>query len=276
MTFIINIKTILLIVGLLLAESYTLLAQTYKATYLITFQADSTNISSKRQERGYLFMVNNESSYYATENFYKKDSLLRLVNSGKVSAYEIMGDKSNLFVTKFNQFIQKTSQKKITVYDNINIDTYRYDIISALSWSILDVTAVINNYDCMKATTHFAGRDYVAWFTKDIPIPDGPYVFCGLPGLIVKINDLQSYYTFELIGFESYAEDVVSTLAEDPEKIISTNRSEVFRIREEQRLNPIGSFDRSFGGSSILSAEQRQLMKKKIAANNNPLELSID
>lgn len=251
-------------------------AQTFKCTYLVTYQPDSTNSNNIRQERAKLFIDDLNHSYYATENYLKKDSILLLVNSGKVSAYEIMADKSNLFVTKFNQFIQKTPQKKITVYENINVDTYRYDIISDLSWSILGVTAKINNYVCTKATTHFAGRDYEAWFTADIPISEGPYVFQGLPGLIVKINDVKSYYNFELIGFESFTGKIITTISKDPQKIISTNRKEVFKIREESRKDPIGNFDSSFRGSSILSAEQRQLMKKKIAANNNPLELSID
>lgn len=250
-------------------------AQNFKTTYQITYQRDSTNINSVRQERAYLF-VDDTQSYYATTNFFRKDSIMRLVNSGKVSAYEVMADKSNLSHTRFEQFIQKDLRKNVTIHEKINRDMYKYSITRNLSWNISDTTAVINSYECTKATTHFAGRDYEAWFTKEIPISDGPYIFCGLPGLIVKINDVKSYYTFELIGFESFAGDIITTISKDPEKIITTSIETVFKIREEDRLDPIGSFDRSFGAVSRVTPEDREYMRKRVAANNNPLELSLD
>ncbi|MDR0661656.1 MAG: GLPGLI family protein [Prevotellaceae bacterium] len=51
---------------------------------------------------------------------------------------------------------------------------------------------------CIKATCHFAGRDYEAWFTTEIPIIDGPYKFNGLPGLIVRVADSDNEHVFEL------------------------------------------------------------------------------
>ncbi|MFZ1558862.1 MAG: GLPGLI family protein, partial [Saprospiraceae bacterium] len=48
-----------------------------------------------------------------------------------------------------------------------------------------------------KATTKYGGRKYLAWFTPEIPVMDGPYVFAGLPGLIVRIKDDQDFYIFE-------------------------------------------------------------------------------
>lgn len=57
-----------------------------------------------------------------------------------------------------------------------------------IRWNILDETKKIHNYTCQKAETTFRGRNYEAWFTTDIPIPDGPWKFRGLPGLIVYIR----------------------------------------------------------------------------------------
>jgi GLPGLI family protein len=47
-----------------------------------------------------------------------------------------------------------------------------------------------------KATTEFAGRTYVAWYTTEISIADGPYKFHGLPGLILSIYDTNKHYQF--------------------------------------------------------------------------------
>jgi GLPGLI family protein len=52
----------------------------------------------------------------------------------------------------------------------------------------------------------YAGRDYKAWFTNEIPVSDGPYKFYGLPGLIVEIEDSKKQYTFELVSYKTFSE----------------------------------------------------------------------
>ena len=49
-----------------------------------------------------------------------------------------------------------------------------------------------------KSCYQFRGRKWTAWFTQNIPIPEGPYKFSGLPGLIVEIYDSQNHYHYEL------------------------------------------------------------------------------
>ena len=57
-------------------------------------------------------------------------------------------------------------------------------------------------YKCQRATCRWRGRDYVAWFAPDIPIRRGPWKFGGLPGLIMKIHDVDSLYVFEAVAIE--------------------------------------------------------------------------
>ena len=45
---------------------------------------------------------------------------------------------------------------------------------------------------------NFGNRKWIAWFTPEIPISDGPYKFCGLPGLILKINDSTNSWNFDV------------------------------------------------------------------------------
>lgn len=61
-----------------------------------------------------------------------------------------------------------------------------------IDWQINSETKPIRNHDCQKATAHFRGRNYVAWFAKDLPIADGPWKFYGLPGLVMDITDDQN------------------------------------------------------------------------------------
>lgn len=52
---------------------------------------------------------------------------------------------------------------------------------------------------CQKAETEYGGRHWTAWFTDYINLQEGPYVFNGLPGLIVKISDASLDYDFSLL-----------------------------------------------------------------------------
>lgn len=77
------------------------------------------------------------------------------------------------------------------------------DSVPSQEWSFSDEdTDPIMDYECSKATTEFAGRNYTAWFTPEIPLPFGPYKFGGLPGLILKLEDAEQQYIWEAVGFE--------------------------------------------------------------------------
>ena len=57
------------------------------------------------------------------------------------------------------------------------------------NWKIHEDLKFIGSFECQKATIHFRGHDYVAWFTNSIPVPFGLWKFKGLSGLILEVND---------------------------------------------------------------------------------------
>ena len=71
------------------------------------------------------------------------------------------------------------------------------------SWIITFDTQELLGYTCQKATCHFRGRNYVAWFAPDIPVRQGPWKLGGLPGLILKAHDADTLYTFEAVKIET-------------------------------------------------------------------------
>ena len=70
-------------------------------------------------------------------------------------------------------------------------------------WQIQSETTKILSYTCQKALGEFRGRKYIAWFTSDIPLSDGPWKFCGLPGLILAVQDTEAYFVFTCIGVDN-------------------------------------------------------------------------
>jgi len=72
----------------------------------------------------------------------------------------------------------------------------------AITWQISSDTATIGGMHCQKATTHFKGRDYTAWFCQDIPSHGGPWKLSGLPGLILEAYDTKKQVVFSFDGIE--------------------------------------------------------------------------
>ncbi|MBS1927926.1 MAG: GLPGLI family protein [Chitinophagaceae bacterium] len=82
------------------------------------------------------------------------------------------------------------------------VNDYWSDSLPAMHWTIVNQFTTIKNNYCQKAVTNFRGREYTAFFALNIPIQDGPWKFCGLPGLIVKLGDSKGIYNFEMTSFE--------------------------------------------------------------------------
>lgn len=68
--------------------------------------------------------------------------------------------------------------------------------------SLIGGDSLILGHRCQRATCQWRGRDYIAWFAPDIPIRRGPWKFGGLPGLIMKIHDVDNLYIFEAVAIE--------------------------------------------------------------------------
>ena len=80
------------------------------------------------------------------------------------------------------------------------------DQLPAPDWKITGDTASFGELHCQKATTHFKGRDYVAWFCPDLPVRVGPWKLNGLPGVIVDAHDTKNEVVFKFDGVEKVAQ----------------------------------------------------------------------
>ena len=95
--------------------------------------------------------------------------------------------------------------------------------------------AVILGYRCQKATCHFRGRDFIAWFAPAIPVKRGPWKFGGLPGLILKVQDKDGLYTFEAIGIETRPHPI--TRFKQYKEYTSYSREKVWKMQRSYHEN---------------------------------------
>lgn len=78
----------------------------------------------------------------------------------------------------------------------------REKIEGLFDWQLQEGDSVVCEYSCHKAVTTFRGRTWTVWYTLDIPYSDGPWKFCGLPGLVLHAYDSEGLFRFNCIGIE--------------------------------------------------------------------------
>ncbi len=82
-------------------------------------------------------------------------------------------------------------------------NAYYTEPLAQQQWTLHDERQSLLGHLCQKATCHWRGRDFVAWFAADIPVRLGPWTFGGLPGLILKLYDTDRLYTWEAVSLRS-------------------------------------------------------------------------
>lgn len=78
----------------------------------------------------------------------------------------------------------------------------RDKIDGLFDWKLENGDSLVCEYPCHKAVTTFRGRTWTVWYTLDLPYSDGPWKFCGLPGLVLHAYDSEGCFRFNCIGIE--------------------------------------------------------------------------
>ncbi len=194
--------------------------------------------------------------------------------------------------TRFTHQIAKSYPISEVLYkDRISMDYYSYRENPELVWKISNEKHKIGAYNAQKAIADFGGRKWIAWFTTEIPFPDGPYKFYGLPGLIVKVGDEAGNYSWELKGNRktdqiAAASSVEGLMSKTGLFVSKEITKEKFTEKYEQyKKDPLAGIKQMLGqipsdvklsDESSLSKEMRaaeKQMKENLAKNNNSIEL---
>jgi GLPGLI family protein len=173
-----------------------------------------------------------------------------------------------------------------------------------IDWQVSSDIATFGGLHCQKATAHFKGRDYTAWFCPDIPVHSGPWKLSGLPGLILEAYDAKKEVVFKFDGIEDMSKmakpaaaggvqsppggpvikligtddtDQDPRLIEEPSDGIKTTEKEFTKLRDAMRKDPDAFAKSAMAGSGAnMSPNGPQAnIHIQIAPNteNNPIEL---
>lgn len=161
----------------------------------------------------------------------------------------------------------KKDMVSFTAYD----DGKHYKVVHPLplKWELdAKKDSIISGYHCKKALTNFARRRYVAWYTMQIPVSEGPYKFKGLPGLIVKISDIKNQHCFTLTSVKKlkYIQPILFSNIEYIE-ITPQEYVKVLKSKINQLLGKVQS-----GDVTLTSDEGKAKSLQGLKTKNNFIE----
>lgn len=258
----------------LFAQEKEVMQYGIQVDYMLTYYPDSNTSDFKIEEMELL--LNDKNSLFRAKKKGIMDSASYDVKQGISNGLSRSFIQDNLTNIKYQ--ISKKGNDILTQDEyNLKPDQYLYYIETKdiFSWDIKQDTATIANMMCQKAELDFGGRHWVAWFTMEIPISDGPYKFCGLPGLILSIYDSKNYWKFDFIALANVKRDVV--LNYDSQKVPHLIEKKDFFKEKRYYIDNKMQIEEASGLISFPDEKSRALSykvaKERAQKDNNWIEL---
>lgn len=262
--------------------------------YELTFKPK--NDSAKLDKVIAILDITSKKSVYQDYTMPAQDSIIK-VQIDEMEKTKSFKDMSKLIKwPKFSYKIIKTyPDMKVEYVDRISRNLFSYEDPVKLYWNILPDKQKIGEYNAQKATTEFGGRKWTAWFSTDIPFQDGPYKFYGLPGLIVKIEDSEKNYSWQLSGNKkidnydelSYADKVNARMGMMSNTITPTSKEKFQKSYDGYKADPFAesrpymtpeNMSRPMPGTNGTVGDFMKRMEKQVkdffGSNDNPIEIT--
>ena len=204
-----------------------------KLKYTITYRTKSVRDTTKLDSVGRYNYGNEDTQlevgekvsyfYSATHRAYM-ENLLKSLDGRSVQIQGSNPARGNLLM----DFYRNYPAGKSTYLDEVLGEKFRItELLEQPKWDIIaDSTKQILNYDCQMARCKFKGRIWTAWFAADIPLDNGPWKLCGLPGLILRAYDSKQQYIFDCVGMKQAKEDENITYNSDFDKYATSSMKE--------------------------------------------------
>ena len=165
--------------------------------YKFSYVRDTSNRAHPYAENMVLFVGKASSSFKSYDRqlqneLYRRQMQAAIDNSADGNIR--LDHKITASGTEYYQFVNFKKLVRREVMMNSYIIN---DVLPVINWHISGDKANFDELHCQKATCHFKGRDYTAWFCPDLPVRVGPWKLNGLPGVIVEAYDAKREVVFK-------------------------------------------------------------------------------
>ena len=114
-------------------------------------------------------------------------------------------DDDSRYKWRSEEYIIYRDRSKGETFDIMTLLNKEYVIVDSMGcqqWKIKNDMKEIAGHICMNASFYdtVRGKEIIAWFALDLPIPIGPDRYCGLPGMILEINEANGAVVYTAIS----------------------------------------------------------------------------
>lgn len=239
-------------------------SQSYKIIYDFKWKAEER--SNDYNSELTILLKNEDHSYFESLAKFKYDSIkTQMVDEGSRS-FPSPKEQWKLQPLIFKDLRSQTTITEENLFDKVYLTSYA----CKPTWKIQREKGMLFDYDVQKAETDFGGRRWIAWFTNDIPVSDGPYKFFGLPGLILKISDSEENFIFEIKGITKENSNITGRNAYTDKVNLTPGQWEAFwkKYRKEPSMifanlnSPAATFTYVYHGKNVDSREAKEMYNK--------------
>lgn len=200
-----------------------------------------------------ILSVGNKTSRYCSEKCYNDNDPASVKQRAQQQKAQSESSKPMIVVTGgpllivnkhgalINEEVDKDFNKQqLKFYSVLGFKNYKIEsAIPKIDWQIQPEKKQVGGYSCQKATGKFAGRTYIAWFTTDLPVTDGPWKLSGLPGLILEAADEsgQVAFLFKELTKNTDSEETTQTFLKSS-YCIAVSQKDYNRVKEQFETDP--------------------------------------
>jgi GLPGLI family protein len=175
----------------------------FRISYTLSYKTNPLQPNYSKTDLMYLDIGEKASKFYSRYEQIR-DSIHREGFNNNLSINEINSLKSTYTRGTPRIYYHLLKDSKFTGTDRFVFLYALYEDKAKIpEWNIIDnEVKEIAGYACIKAIAKYLGREWHVYFTPQIPINMGPWKLWGLPGLIIEASDKDSFFKYELHGFE--------------------------------------------------------------------------
>lgn len=175
--------------------------------------------------------------------------------------------------TSWKLYKNYPSAGQYTLLEKVMSDKYAcMEKVEEPAWQLVpDSTATIMGHQCNMAEADFRGRKWRAWYAGDIPLGEGPWKLCGLPGLILRACDSEQQYRFEITGIRKGRPG--ETLVYTGTKHEEIDKKSLNKLYKRYHDDPLAFFMATVpNGTITIQDEHGNKLDKMPAIPYNPIE----
>ena len=199
-------------------------AQSFKAMY----EGEEVNLHDGEVIRDLFILQISQTGLSSFQSYYalQRDSIRSTSIAEGLSAQESIARMRSIPPGSKSRLYYNPAENK---YTEIDYGLYYFrstENTKMVDFVFVDSTKLISGYHSEMAKAHLYGRDWVVFFSSEVPLPYGPWKINGLPGIITEAYTVDGAYRFQLVGFKASEKDVDVTI---PSMMLNQHIREVSR-----------------------------------------------